>query len=327
MGNNSRVCDSFRKQYSLRLAMEQTEDARSLATVIVHTIVVALTGIFSLAGNALVCLAFYRNRRLRTITNFYVLSLAVADIMMGTFCFPFHAAASGLRRWPFNSNFCQFTGFVVEYWVQVSLCILTLVSINRYFCVVKQQKYLTFFARKKTLVSILVIWVSAFIQTLANTFFTPIIYVWNPYNLYCLATFPSTRREKDFYILVGCFSFLLMSVVVFCYSRVYYAVRQHNNAVVPSLQGANNSQGTVRTQEIKTSRVLFAAVFGFFVCWTPFIVILILQFGFQIAIPSSTQSIYPLFSVVSSWINPIIYGVMNRAMRKEFGNILLCRKH
>lgn len=201
--------------------MEQTEDARSLATVIVHTIVVALTGIFSLAGNALVCLAFYRNRRLRTITNFYVLSLALADIMMGTFCFPFHAAASGLRRWPFNSNFCQFTGFLVEYWVQVSLCILTLVSINRYFCVVKQQKYLTFFARKKTLVSILVIWVSAFIQTLANTFFTPIIYVWNPYNLYCQATFPSARREKDCHILVGCFSFFLMSVVVFCYSRVY----------------------------------------------------------------------------------------------------------
>ena len=44
------------------------------------------------------------------------------------------------------SNLCQFTGFVMEYWVQVSLCILTLVSINRYFCVVKQQKYLTFFA-------------------------------------------------------------------------------------------------------------------------------------------------------------------------------------
>ena len=40
--------------------VEQPEDARSLATVTVHTIVVALTGIFSLAGNSLVCLAFCR---------------------------------------------------------------------------------------------------------------------------------------------------------------------------------------------------------------------------------------------------------------------------
>ena len=90
-----------------------------------------------------------------------------------------------------------------------------------------------------------------------------------------------------------------MSVVIFCYSRVYYAIRQHNCAVrVPSLQGANNSQGTVRTLEIKTSRVLFAAVFGFFVCWTPFTLILILEFGFKITIPSSTQSTYPLSSVL-----------------------------
>ena len=262
--------------------MEQPEDARSLATLIIHTIVVALTGMFSLAGNLLVCLAFNRNRRVRTITNLYVLSLAVADIMMGAFCFPIHAIASSLSRLLFNSNFCQFPGFVVEYWVQVSLCILTLVSINRYFWVVKQQKYLTLFARKKTIVSIFVIWVSALIQTLVNTIVTPVIYVWNPYNLYCLATFPSASREKNFYILVGCISLFLMSVVTFCYIRVYYAIRQHNNGVVPSLQGANNSQGTVRTQEIKTSRVLFAAVFGFFVCWTPFTVIVILEFGFQL---------------------------------------------
>lgn len=315
------------------LAMEKTEDARSLATVILHTTILAATTCFTLTGNLFVCLAIYRNRRLRTITNFYVLSLAVADIMMGTFCFPFHAIASSLRKWPFHSSFCQFAGIVVEFWVQVSLCILALVSINRYFCVVKQQKYLTFFARKKTILSILVVWLLAFVQTLTNTFLTPIVYVWNPHNLYCRTMFPDKRREKDFYILVGCFSILPMSTVVFCYSKVYHTVRQHNSAVVPSLHSApaaaaaTNSQGVVRVQEIKTSQVLFAAVFGFFVCWTPFIVILILEFGFQIAIPLSTQSIYPLFSIVSSWINPIIYGVLNRAMRKEFVNILFCGKH
>lgn len=51
-----------------------------------------------------------------------------------------------------------------------------------------------------------------------------------------------------------------------------------------------------------------------------------LIFGFQVSIPSSAHSIYPIFSTFSAWINPTIYGVINRAMWKEFRNILFCRK-
>ena len=81
-----------------------------------------------------------------------MLSLAIADLMIGTFCFPAHAIASGLRKWPFDNNFSQIAGLVVELWVQVSLCILALVSINRYVCVIRQHKYLTLFSRKNTIV-------------------------------------------------------------------------------------------------------------------------------------------------------------------------------
>ena len=42
-----------------------------------------------LAGNTLVCVAFYRNRKLRTKTNYYLVSLAVADIMVGVFSVPY----------------------------------------------------------------------------------------------------------------------------------------------------------------------------------------------------------------------------------------------
>ena len=122
-------------------AMENTHDTRSLPAVILHTIILVTTSLLSLTGNSLVCVAFYRNRRLRTITNFYVLSLAIADLMVAILLFPFGAIASGFRRWPFNFNFCQFAGFLAVYWGQVSTCTLALTSINRYFCVVKPQKY------------------------------------------------------------------------------------------------------------------------------------------------------------------------------------------
>ena len=95
--------------YNSVMQQEEFElDTRSLQEVTMHTAVLALTTVLSLTGNSLVCLAFYRNGRLRTVTNFYVLSLAIADLILAVFVGCSSTLASGLRRWPFHYNFCQF---------------------------------------------------------------------------------------------------------------------------------------------------------------------------------------------------------------------------
>ena len=300
--------------------MDQTkEDTRSLWEVIVHTAILALETFLVLAGNLLVCVAIYRNRRLRTLTNFYVLSLAVADIMIGTFGFPFSTVASGLRRWPFGYNYCQFLGFITSIWGQVSTFVLALVSINRYFCVVRPDKYPHYFTRKKTILSIVVLWVFTSFQTMIFSI-KLLAYQWSPRLLFCRIIISDMLAERITHLSFAFFFILPLSLTVFCYGKVYWVVKQHNNAVVPSLREAN-SQGT-RAQEIKSCRVLFAAVFGYFICWSPFIINSILEYGFQLSIPSSVQAFWPLFTSVSAWINPVIYGALNRAMRKEFQNLL-----
>lgn len=306
--------------------MEETEeDTRSQREVIIHTVILALTTALSVAGNSLVCVAFYRNTRLRTISNFYVLTLAATDLMFAIWNGPFHTIASGLRRWPFSHNFCQFTGFVTQYVAQISLCILALAGINRYFCVVKPHKYTTFFTRKRTLCSILFVWILLFAQTVTQTILAPVTYRWFPNVLYCRATLQDKRAEKIFYVFYGCLFILPLLIVVFCYGKIYRVVKIHNTVVIPTLQQAN-SCGTLSAQDIKTSKIIFAAVFGFCVCWTPTIVTIVLEFGYEVHIPPHAQPIYTLFAAISAWINPLIYGVMNRAMRTEFRKIFFCRK-
>ena len=300
-------------------------NAGSFSQATIQTVIFALTTWWSLSGNSLVCLAFYRNRRLRTVTNFYILSLAVADIMVATFVFPFGTVASWLRRWPFSDKFCQFTGFLSLYWAEVSLCIVALTSINRYLCVVKPQRYAMLFTKRKTIRSIISLWIGPFIMSLIYTVATPVTYQWQSNSLCCLPKYHDEKSERILTIMFACLSLIAMSLVIFGYSRVYCVVRRHSVAIIPSLR-ETNSQGTISPQEIKSSRVLFASVFGFFVCWTPFIVFSVLQFGFRVNIYSSTESIHLLLSNFSAWINPVIYGVMNRAMRKGFKNILLCKK-
>ena len=295
------------------------EDTRSLTIVVTHTIYFGLMTLLALAGNLLVFLALYRNRRLRNITNLYVLSLAVADVTVATFLFPFKAIACGLRRWPFGYNFAQFVGCIQLLWIGASVCTLILTALNRYFCVVKPQRYSIYFSRMKATLSIILVWLVMCVISFAVAFSSQFVYIWNP-------NVPMFRIEtaKAGNITYSCFGLLSISIVVYGYGSVYRVILRHNNAVAPSLQGANSS-GAVRAQEIKSCRVLFATVFGFCTIWFPWICLSMLEYGFNISIPSVALSIAMLSTSISAWINPVIYGVMNRAMRREFQNILLCR--
>ena len=150
----------------LQLMGAPEENSESLHQSSINTAIFALTTMSSLSGNSVVCFAFYRNRRLRTITNFYILSLALADMMVAVFVFPFGTIAYGLGTWPFSHNYCQFTGFLSLFWAEVSLCIMALTSINRYLCVVKPRMYRVLFTKKKTISSILWFWICSFIMFL-----------------------------------------------------------------------------------------------------------------------------------------------------------------
>ncbi len=306
--------NEVRRKDVLKAVMSQPrEDIRSLPTVAIHTYILILTIALSLAGNMLVCLAFYRNGRLRTITNFYLLSLSIVGLLIATFAFPFTAIASALRQWPFNDNFCQFNGFLTYYIAGVSLGTLALTAVNRYFCVVKPQLYPVLFTKKKSVFSIVFVWLFTLTAGLTVTLVTPISFGVKVDDSKVIAS-----------VFVAVFIVFPMCVILFCYGSVYRAIRRHNVAVNPSLQGAT-SQGTVGVHEIQASRVLLAAVIGFCVCWTPAIVISILKRVTQLQTPSLWLSFYLLFAALSSWINPIIYGVMNRAMRKEFLKLLRCQ--
>ena len=149
------------------------------------------------------------------------------------------------------------------------------------------------------------------------------IYEWSPIFLNCRAIFKDEQAMRISYLSFGCLFIVPMLLVILCYSSIHHFIRHHNNAIVPSLQ-QNNSQAT-RIQEIKTCRVVFVAVLGFCLCWSPVISTMVLQFGFQIPICPSVLSICFLLTSASAYINPLIYGVMNQTMRVEFLEILSLR--
>lgn len=65
--------------------------------------------IFLLAviGNSLVILTLVQNKRMRTITNLFLLNLAVSDLFLGVFCMPFTLVGMLLRDFIFGELMCK----------------------------------------------------------------------------------------------------------------------------------------------------------------------------------------------------------------------------
>lgn len=104
-----------------------------------YTAVEILVAIFAVIGNAMVIIVFRRERRLRRRTNYYIVSLAVADLLVGLFGIPFAILASiGL---PTNLHACLFTLSILVVLCTISIFCLVAVSVDRYWAILYPMGY------------------------------------------------------------------------------------------------------------------------------------------------------------------------------------------
>ncbi|XP_042530716.1 cholecystokinin receptor type A [Dipodomys spectabilis] len=96
--------------------------------------------VLSVLGNTLVITVLIRNKRMRTVTNIFLLSLAVSDLMLCLFCMPFNLIPNLLRDFIFGSAVCKTTTYFMGTSVSVSTFNLVAISLERYGAICKPLK-------------------------------------------------------------------------------------------------------------------------------------------------------------------------------------------
>lgn len=98
-----------------------------------------LVAVVAVAGNAMVIHVFRKERRLRRRTNYYIVSLATADLLVGLLGIPFAILASvGLPR---NLHACLFTVSLLVVLCTISIFCLVAVSVDRYWAILHPMYY------------------------------------------------------------------------------------------------------------------------------------------------------------------------------------------
>ncbi|XP_059059975.1 cholecystokinin receptor-like [Achroia grisella] len=94
----------------------------------------------SISGNCMVIATLTSNRRMRTVTNVYLLNLAISDFLLGVFCLPFTLVGQIYRRFLFGAFMCKLIPFLQAVSVSVDVWTLVAISLERYFAICRPLK-------------------------------------------------------------------------------------------------------------------------------------------------------------------------------------------
>lgn len=305
-----------------RLAKDNAERGDSL--IVVEATALLLVDFTALVGNALVFAVAYRNRRRLTITDLLIVALSLTDLLVALTVMPLSAGALITGIWLYNRSVCLFHGFCVITFATASLNTLSVIAVNRYFCVVKSNDYRTVFTTKKTLGYLAIVWLAAFSFSVPPLVFGRDDYSFQPGKVLCV--YPFEINIAYTICLDVMFIGVPTTAICFCYWRVFRTVRPRNR--VASRHGQEQTS-KMNVQEANITKTLVVVLVGFALCWLPVLVIDTIDVVTgALILPRQLYLFYTFMVFLSSTINPFIYALVNKRFRREYSKVLrqLCNR-
>ncbi|MFT7796158.1 muscarinic acetylcholine receptor M3-like [Arapaima gigas] len=125
-------------------ASNLTKDALGGHQIWEVALIILITGPLSLAtivGNLLVVISIRVNRNLHTVNNLFLLSLAVADLILGTISMNLYTTYIIMNRWPLGNLACDIWLAIDYVTSNASVMNLLVISFDRFFSVTRPLTY------------------------------------------------------------------------------------------------------------------------------------------------------------------------------------------
>ena len=289
------------------------------------TVVLLSLEIFiALFGNGLVILAFYRFHNLRTVTNYFVVSLAVADVLVASLSMPvwLYMRICDIKKIPNGDQLMQKVLYYSWQYMDIlcstaSIASLCMISIDRYTAINSPLTYLSRVTPKRAKVSIALGWLYAFVcATLSVVTVVKSIK-------------PIAGSVYGIFISFAGF-FVPLTVLIIVYSKILcLSLRQVRqiHSVRSAIQRRIHCQNTRSfRRELKVTKMLGVVVGAFIVCWGPFFfIVLVFAVCRTCPVNRAWGNLSKWLHYSNSFINPMIYTLFTTSFRSAFRQLILRR--
>lgn len=279
-----------------------------------------ISGVLSICGNTVVLIAIFRTKSLHTISNYFIASLAVADLMVGIILNPILAAKAVIfsyldpERPLKGSVFDKVEDFA---WIQAVVATtfgLTAISIDRYIAVKFGFRYETLITPKFCLLATASVWLGSFVFASVRLFLD------KPQDLSTL------------WLIMGVITCIFPTLIItFCYMSIFREAKQQIRKIkqessLAARQEQTRRNNPARVSHTKTAFTVAIVILLFIILWVPSLATAAIQFSLsgsnkpkdQVTLVKLEREVWMWVSLVaylSSASNPWVYSIRSREFR------------
>ena len=262
-------------------------------------------------------LTVYFNRSLRTICNYFIISLGVADALIVTTILPVNISTMRKTFQFYSVAHCEFISVV--HLVSVSAVSLNLcaVSLERYFAIAHPFKYEVFTTTKIAGAVIGGVWLYAIMAALLP------MMGWRlqPFQLQNNVCIIDNEESYTLFMMIGSF---FIPVVIMCTSNllVYRIAKQQADRIFRIVPVVGHSAKMLR-KNYRAAKRISLIVGAYLVCWVPQMVVLVV--GLKIGPRNVPNEVYPVtlsLQYSCSAVNPCLFVFTNHELRKTVHKLI-----
>lgn len=295
---------------------EETTHSNTAQTIIIG-LLLSIVILVSVVGNSLVCAAVFKVKQMRKIGNFYLVSLAIADLLVSLLVMTFALANDIMGEWVFGRPFCNVWISLDVMCSTASILNLCAISLDRYIHIRDPLHYENWMTKKRTAIIISIVWVCSSLIS-----FLPIHLGWHSPEA---ASTQLTGCDLDinpiYAVISSTISFIIPCIVMLSiYCKLYSTAQQHVRNIRRTY-ACERYDGSLSDHKAAITLGIIMGVF--LLCWTPFFVVNLTSAACKTCIPPLAFKILTWLGYANSSLNPIIYSIFNTDFREAFRRVIL----
>lgn len=289
----------------------------SVAESVAIGVFLSIIILISIVGNSLVCVAVFKVRQMRKIGNFYLVSLAIADLLVSLLVMTFALANDIMEEWVFGHSFCSVWISLDIMCSTASILNLCAISLDRYIHIRDPLHYENWMTKKRTAIIITLVWVCSCLIS-----FLPIHLGWHKPDSALSHTEGCQFDINPVYAVISStVSFIIPCVVMLSiYCKLYSTAQQHVRNIRRTY-ACERYDGSLSDHKAAITLGIIMGVF--LLCWTPFFVVNLTAAACKTCVPPLAFKIITWLGYANSSLNPIIYSIFNTDFREAFRRIIL----